>query len=123
MGKLLVLVLALTAPSFALAAPYQDQHGVWWDLPLPPAHYFDREPLGNPEVRFLPEGEIMSICRQANGKAENFGCAFPPAFRTPGLEQNCPVYVSEDLPKILRDAVHFHEVAHCFGWGADHPQD
>ncbi len=115
MGKILTLTLALLAPTFAHAAPFEDQHGAWWDLPLPPMHYFDEPYTGRLDIKHLPEAEILSICRQANGKAENFGCAFPTIGR-------CSVYVSEELPKLLREHVQIHEVAHCHGWPADHPQ-
>lgn len=115
MGKILTLVLALLAPSLALAEPFKDQRGNWWDLPMPPAHYFERGLISRPEIHYMSEDEISEICTDAVGKAEPFGCTFP------NYDQ-CDVYISQDLPAKFRKAVERHELAHCHGWGADHPE-
>src|SRR3990167_10797942 len=100
MGKLLVVLLALLAPSFAAAAPMQDQHGQWWDVLIPPFGWFDKPYLNGkkPKVIFLPEARLMGFCSAAIGRAEPFGCSDPFNYAT-----ECPIYISADLPKPFRD--------------------
>jgi hypothetical protein len=115
MGKLLVVLLALLAPTLAHAATFKDQRGELWDLPMPPQRY--QTPYTDTLKLFpMSEEEISEICSEAVGKAEPFGCAFI-------LPGECSVYVSEDLPPRFRLAVEAHERAHCAGWPADHPVD
>ena len=113
MGKLLVVLLALLAPSFAAATPMQDQHGQWWDVLIPHSEWLDRPLPGPVEVFYLETNRVDSICSSATGHAEQFGCTFPRADR-------CEIYIAKELPKPFRDIVQLHEDAHCRGWGADH---
>lgn len=115
MGKVLTLLLALLAPSLAQAATFKDQRGQWWNLPTPPAQIFDRPYAGKISTNLMSEAEIVEVCSTATGKAEPFGCSFPgPAY--------CYIYVSSDLPQKFRKAVEHHELAHCHGWPASHPE-
>ena len=116
MGKVLTLILALLVPSIALAEPFKDQRGNWWDLPMPPDRYFDRPYTGIIDIVPEPANEIAAFCTAAMGKAEGHACTFVAPTR-------CTIYVSQDLPKKFRKAVERHELAHCRGWPADHPQD
>ena len=116
MWKKLTLVFALLAPSFALAEPFEDQRGNWWDLPMPPARIFDRPYTGKLTVFKLEESNLTRICSALVDKAEPFGCSIPGP-------TTCTIYVSADLPKKFRKAVERHELAHCHGWPETHPEE
>lgn len=115
LGLLVGIAVGWAACSTAHAGEYQDQHGEWWDLRGPPPRYFDKPYEGTISRNFLPEREIDRMCSGAVGHYERFGCAFVSPFR-------CNIYISSDLPRVFRNAVHYHEVAHCFGWPMHHPQ-
>ena len=112
MGKLLVVLLALLAPSLAAATPMQDQHGKWWNVLIPPPHWLKKPYLGKVAVYYHSEDLILDIC--SDTKAEPFGCSFPDT-------DECLIYIVKGLPDAFRNTVLRHETAHCHGWGADHP--
>ena len=109
MGKLLTLTLALLIPSVAAATPYQDQHGEWWDIPMPAWHWsLDGPDLsGQIEAFYLPQDEVIEICSEALGKMEDFGCALV-------WPDRCEIYITKELPEQTRDAVRSLGVDHLY---------
>jgi hypothetical protein len=116
--RILIAALALIATP-ALAFDF-DQNGVPYRLIDPPAKWLETPPKGRETVTFMAASRLKVFCTSMTGKAEDMGCAVP--INGP-LGSSCQVAVSEVLEPDLRQAVLNHELAHCRGWGADHPTD
>lgn len=80
----------------------------------PPARYM-HEYKGNLTVYTVSEGEAHRVCSQLFGESPT---TFYPNMRgcANGDAQQCTVVVTANKPHVFR-----HEVAHCNGWPADHP--
>ena len=116
MGMILAVLLALFVPSLAVAASYQDQHGEWWDIPMPIWDWTPTNLNVQIDAFYLPQDEVVAICSKTLGKMEDFGCALV-------WPDRCKIYITKELPERTRSAVHGHETTHCYGWPADHPVD
>lgn len=84
---------------------------------MPPPEY-DSGPFKKPpHLYLLPEKELMDKCNgysRANGRAENIAC-------TKLTPTECSVYVNKVLPDGWFPGVWRHELGHCRGWPASHP--
>jgi hypothetical protein len=120
MRRLLALVVVLLAPGLAVAANYppaQDQRGERWIITKPPARYLSGTYEGELTFVYRSEPHIRDMCAAGGLGAEPFGCAFVDG------DYYCDVYISSDLPEPMRTYVREHEMAHCRGWPADHPEE
>jgi hypothetical protein len=116
MRALLAAILAVATPALAGAEVLQDQRGNWWDLPTPPARYFQIPYSGQIEVLYWSEEGVIATCSGATGKYEGFACTFPGP-------TSCRIIISNEAPKRLQQALLHHETAHCHGWPGDHPTE
>lgn len=116
MRLILAAVLFLSSLASAGAKSFEDKDGSWWILISPPARYSQAAYPHEVRVHYLPRARVVDECYYLTSKAGQIGCAdkWPEA---------CDIYVAEDLPGPFRDAVHLHELAHCHGWPADHPEN
>jgi hypothetical protein len=113
---LAALFVVWSFPSFGAGAEkFTDKDGTDWYLQAPAAKWFSM-PAPPVTVEYLSRSQTFKFCQFVVGKAGEVGCAtvYP---------HQCSVWIAEDLPKPFRDAVERHELAHCHGWPADHPEE
>ena len=111
----------LTAISLLIASPAlageQALEKDYFGVIIPPARYMAAPPI-KVMLKFLPKAALDTSC----GKYAAASGAPPEACATI-TEGGCTVYFNEAEP-IGADRFHSlfrHEIAHCSGWSADHP--
>ena len=85
-------------------------------LIAPPARYLDQPYSGKVDMRIIPPAAVENVCTDGTGRFENVACTQP-------METYCLILIADNLSPELTEAVKIHELAHCSGWGADHPLD
>lgn len=114
---LLVVLLSLLATANAAVAGKRDPE---WN----PPKRFDHAYSGNLTVRYLPQKQVIKACKKLFAKynivaettLRQHGCAAITS------DTSCTVIVINKMFALATPkAVVRHEVGHCNGWPADHP--
>lgn len=89
----------------------------------PPARY-DRAYTGKLTVRYLPQKQVVSACADLFAKYKVAAKSFPNQRGCAAItsKTSCTVIVIDKTFALATPkAVVRHEVGHCAGWPADHP--
>lgn len=120
MKRLLALAVALVISTPATASDAEWADGAW----NPPARY-DHAFTGKLIIRRLPQKQVVKACARmfvkyriaAKGYPGQRGCAV-----TLGGNSCLVVMIDRKYKQSTPKAVFRHEVAHCNGWQASHPE-
>lgn len=119
--KILAILIALLFPHAAAADVFVVDGREWMTLEIP-QKWRDAPLTKRYSVVEYPADRVREICTRAVGYEERFACVFVYEATESGMPERCSIYIAAGLPPAMYDDALEHELAHCKGWPADHPQ-